>query len=132
MNGDAEVARGWLRKADADLAAAEACLGSRKALGAACFHCQQAAEKSLKAWLIAQGAGFPFVHDLRRLLGLCAPIDAAFETLQEKAERLNPYAIEVRYDAEFWPELEAAHEAMEAAKAVHRFVLARWPAPKQG
>ncbi len=72
MNGNAENARAWLQKAESDLAAAELCLQAKTALDAACFHCQQAAEKSLKAWLIACETEFPFIHDLSKLLSLCA------------------------------------------------------------
>lgn len=34
------------------------------------FHTQQAIEKALKAWLVAQSVDFPLTHDLSRLLGL--------------------------------------------------------------
>jgi HEPN domain-containing protein len=32
------------------------------------FHAQQAAEKSLKAWICAAGGTYGFTHDLQRLL----------------------------------------------------------------
>ena len=69
MKDDRDVALGWLRKADSDLANAELCLAAERSLDTACFHCQQAAEKSLKAYLIANNAKCPFIHDLKRLLG---------------------------------------------------------------
>ncbi|MBA3831912.1 MAG: HEPN domain-containing protein [Chthoniobacterales bacterium] len=47
MNGNPESARAWLQKAGSDLAAADICLAVDKALDAACFHCQQAAEKAV-------------------------------------------------------------------------------------
>ncbi len=50
MKDAAELARGLLRKGKGDRIAMEACLGGR-ALDAACFHAQQAAEKCLKAFL---------------------------------------------------------------------------------
>jgi HEPN domain-containing protein len=85
MKSDRDVARAWLLKADSDLANAELCLAAGKALDTACFHCQQAAEKALKAYLIAKNVEFPFVHDLKRLLGYCCKIDAAFDALSSAA-----------------------------------------------
>jgi HEPN domain-containing protein len=108
MNGNAEAARAWLKKAESDLVAAELCLSAKKALDAACFHCQQAAEKSLKAWLVAHGTAFPFVHDIGRLITACATVNPAFEAIREQAIRLTPFAVEMRYDAEFWPSFEDA------------------------
>jgi|WetSurMetagenome_2_1015567.scaffolds.fasta_scaffold880349_2 HEPN domain-containing protein len=66
MKDDRDVALGWLRKADSDLANAELCLAAEKSLDTACFHCQQAAEKALKAYLIVKHAEFPLTHDLKR------------------------------------------------------------------
>lgn len=127
MNGNAEAARAWRQKAESDLAAAELCLAAGKALDAACFHCQQAAEKSLKAWLVARGTAFPFVHDLGRLLALCAQTNPDFEQLRGLALGLTPFAVEMRYDAEFWPALSDAAEALIAAQAIHRMVIEQWP-----
>jgi len=50
MKSDHDVAVGWMRKAQSDLTNAELCLSAGKALDTACFHCQQAAEKALKAY----------------------------------------------------------------------------------
>lgn len=70
MNGNREAAEGWLRKAESDLANAELCITAGTALDTACFHCQQAAEKALKAWLMAHDQPFPFRHDLEELIPL--------------------------------------------------------------
>jgi HEPN domain-containing protein len=98
MKGNEDVARAWLRKAGSDLENAELCLAAEKALDTACFHCQQAAEKAIKAYLIARHVEFPFVHDLKRLVDCCIPIDPAFETLTTAAVRLTPFAVVTRYD----------------------------------
>jgi HEPN domain-containing protein len=127
MKSNWDTAQGWLRKADSDLAAAEVCLTTRKALDAACFHCQQAAEKSLKAWLIATGVRFPFVHDLRRLLNLCASAEPSFQQLEPFALSLNPFAVDTRYDNEFWPTPDEVEQALGAARAIRRLVTAHFP-----
>jgi HEPN domain-containing protein len=126
MKDDRDVAHGWLRKADSDLANAELCLAAGKSLDTACFHCQQAAEKSLKAYLIANKAEFPFVHDLKRLLDVCSRLDPAFDALAADALRLTPYAVATRYDEAFWPELEEVQEALNSVRAIRRFVQGRF------
>ncbi len=56
----------WFEEAKVDLAAAEN-LGQAKLYSIACFHCQQAAEKALKAALIKSTGTFPKIHSLRQL-----------------------------------------------------------------
>lgn len=127
MKDNGDVAKGWLAKAESDLAAADACLNANVAFDATCFHCQQAAEKFLKAWLVRQELPFPFVHDLEKLLDLCLPSDASFESLRSQARMLTPFAVQIRYPAESWPTRADADLALEAAQAVRRFVMEHWP-----
>ncbi len=101
MKGNGDAARGWLAKGESDLTAAELCVEANRALDADCFHSQQAAEKFLKAWLIAHETEFPFVHDLQRLLSLCAGIDPLFAAAEAEALLLTPFAVEMRYSASF-------------------------------
>src|SRR5213595_3317087 len=66
------VTRSWVRKAERDFKVAQGLL-RRWVAGygdAACFHCQQAVEKYLKARLIESGIPFPRTHDLSALLAL--------------------------------------------------------------
>ncbi len=105
----------------------ELAVSSETALDAACFHAQQSAEKLLKAYLIARNLDFPFTHNLARLLALCQTQDAEFATLAPLAESLTPFAVELRYDSDFWPSREVAREARDAALSIRRFVLGRLP-----
>jgi HEPN domain-containing protein len=59
MKGKAELVLGWLRKAESDNVALDLTLRAR-ALDAACFHAQQAAEKYLKAFLTHHELPFPY------------------------------------------------------------------------
>jgi HEPN domain-containing protein len=121
-----------LRKAANDLAA----LSASRAAGvydAACFHAQQAAEKYLKAFLVHVGVAYPPTHNLTKLVDLCFDRDPSFRALDAAVAPLTPYAVELRYDTEFWPTKAVADEAEGAATAVRDFVLARLPdefAPK--
>ena len=66
LEGDLEAARRWLEQAALDLAAAED-VAERHA-HVACFLCQQAAEKAVKALLYAQGAERRTGHNISELL----------------------------------------------------------------
>lgn len=117
----------WIRKAESDLETLELAFAAKKALDAACFHAQQAAEKYLKAYLIWSNIDFPYVHDIEKLIHLCSGQDSSFEQLADLAGMLTPYAVELRYDDEFWPDIEVVSNARDAALAVRSFVLERLP-----
>lgn len=126
MNGNAEAAAGWLRKAESDLEVVEVCIESGKGFDAACFHCQQVAEKSLKAWLVKHDETFPFIHDLAELIGLCARRKADFTQLLSEAKALTPFAIALRYEADFWPAINDVRTALEQARRIYQFVREHW------
>jgi len=127
MKTRADLVRGWLLKAESDLANARLCLEAQQALDTVCFHAQQAAEKSIKAYLTAQDMDFPFIHNLEKLVELCAQLDPAFSSIKAMCQELTPYAVELRYDDEFWPLPETARRAFEAALAIMDFVAERIP-----
>ena len=68
----------WIEKAEGDFHTAlrEARTRKNPNYDAACFHCQQCAEKYLKAYLQEHGHRFNPVHDLIYLLELCLKRDA--------------------------------------------------------
>jgi len=62
------------------------------------FHCQQAAEKLLKAILSHHGIAFSRTHDLHELI---ETLEAAGHTLPAEAvtaDELTPFAVQFRYD----------------------------------
>ena len=68
------IVNGWLDRANADIALAEHLLSGEAAfLDAIAFHCQQAAEKYLKALLTWWGIEFPKTHELARLIKWLKP-----------------------------------------------------------
>ena len=70
----------WLRIARADMQVAQACVSMDPAqLGVAAYHCQQAAEKLLKAFLVLAGIDFRRTHDLK---ALGQDVAKAFPTLR--------------------------------------------------
>jgi len=127
MKKRSDLIRSWIRKAESDLTALELILSAEKALDVACFHAQQAAEKYLKAYLVWADLEFPYVHDISKLIHLCATKDPRFAELEDSASRLTPYAVELRYDDEFWPNVQVVRSARETALNVKALVLARLP-----
>ena len=139
MSAQLDEVRSWLSKAYADLVAAQVLIvHSRLALGPAAFHCQQAAEKVLKAYLIWRAVSFDKVHNLVYLIDLCEVKEPKFAALRDFSERLVPYAVEVRYPGDAIEiTLDEVREALSAAEAIWGFVLALlpsglWSEPTEG
>ena len=93
----------------------------------ACFACQQAFEKLLKAVLLAHGVPFPKIHELVRLVVLCAEHDARVARFEEDARNLDGYYVSTRY-----PDLASEHdytkeEAQEALSVVDGVLAALRP-----
>jgi hypothetical protein len=71
-----EIVAQWVARADEDLSVARHLLAEKLPYhGAIGFHAQQAAEKLLKAYLVAHQVEFPETHGLGRLLDLIVPVD---------------------------------------------------------
>ena len=65
MRLEDEIVREWLVKAQHDLMSAERLLsGDEPIRDTGCFHCQQTAEKALKAFLTHYGIEFEKSHSL--------------------------------------------------------------------
>jgi HEPN domain-containing protein len=94
-----EAALEWLAVAEIDLKAARNCLhGPEPTPQAAAYHCQQAAEKLIKAALVAEGVHPPRSHDIGGLADLL-PSGHPFRPAFAGLERLTVYAIAYRYPA---------------------------------
>jgi len=97
---EAERARTFLERADADLAAVRALEASREVpdeiVG---FHAQQCAEKLLKAVLAGHQIEFPRTHSIQFLLDLLSDHGRAPPAALNAVRELYPYAVQFRYDA---------------------------------
>ncbi|HIJ97433.1 MAG TPA: HEPN domain-containing protein [Desulfuromonadales bacterium] len=62
------------------------------------FHAQQAAEKSLKAWIIGAGGTIDRTHDVRRLLIMLQDLGFDVACYRELIP-LNSFAVQFRYEA---------------------------------
>ena len=113
----------WTRKAEEDYEAGITLVRKRKrpTPNAVGFHCQQCAEKYLKAYLVLQGVSFPKTHDLLELHKICLSLDPTFEFIGDLLDRLSPYAVEFRYPGEE-VSIEDAKAAVKTMKDVRRFM----------
>jgi len=88
----------WLRKADLDIRLAEFLLAENTTFwDAIAFHCQQAAEKYLKAFLVSHQIEIPKTHNIRELLGIVAGVDKKLAQYLKSSTILTPYGVLVRY-----------------------------------
>ena len=95
-----DLLRQWLRKADGDLRAAERLADAPEDFDAVAFHCQQAAEKYLKARLAVTGQEPPRTHDLRRLLLALQPVEVFAAHEAAMADLLTPFGVAIRCPGE--------------------------------
>ena len=101
----------WVRKAEDDLESARALAAlPEPKRDAACFHCQQSAEKYLKALLHELGVPTPKTHILNDLLNLVLPHDPTLAPLRRGLKALTVFAVEFRY-----PGVRATTRRMQAA-----------------
>ena len=89
----------WLKKAESDYQLAVALSRRRKVtfFDQACFHCQQSAEKYLKARLEEASIMSPKTHDLRKLLNLVLPVEPLWDSMIASLATLSQFAVEFRY-----------------------------------
>jgi HEPN domain-containing protein len=95
-----------------------------------CFDCQQAAEKSLKALLVACDMESPHTHIIAHLLetleqsGLEIPEDV------KSSSDLTEYAVHTRYPGLYEPvTAEEYREALAVAEHVHEWVIGHLKQP---
>ena len=114
----------WIFKANNDLKAVEVLFKEDEVLyDAVCFHCQQSAEKYLKAYLVSKNRDPEKTHIIGYLLNICIGFDKSFSELID-AGILTYYAVEGRYPGDFYfPSKEEADTAYFLALKVKEFVL---------
>ena len=121
--------RQWLACVREDLAAAETLISLPAPLTkSALFHCQQAAEKAMKAFLVWHERSFPKTHDLATVGRQCISIDASLETCVRRSYRLTQFAVLSRYPGEFdEPTPEEARGSLAVARSLLAAILDRLP-----
>ncbi len=120
----------WLFKAQRDLSSAQRLADKNgPLLDTAVYHCQQAAEKALKAFLVLHDIRVPKTHDLVELLAATAALTSDYAALTGSAERLTQYATLFRYPgAQMEPTQTEYDQAYQDAAEFVRVTLALIPA----
>ncbi len=116
----------WIDMADMDMGVAKHLMENYypKPLEIICYHCQQAAEKAIKALVISletQGR-LPKLHDLSFLLNQVKNFVRIEEKYYDYADTLTPYGVAVRYPNELFLEERHAKEAIQYADEIMQWV----------
>jgi HEPN domain-containing protein len=125
----AQLVRGWLTKAQHDLASARVLAASTPPLlDTAIYHCQQAAEKAVKGYLVFCDQEFERVHDIEVLIRSAMSCAAEFTNWIDVGTQLTPYARIYRYpEYATEPNEDQFDQALSAAEGVYEFVLSLLP-----
>ena len=90
----------WISKAEEDLLVVRQLMSADILVkGAIAYHCQQSAEKFLKAFLVFHGIEIARTHNIEFLLEQCKIIDKNFSAIDPC--NLTDYGVEVRYPGDF-------------------------------
>jgi HEPN domain-containing protein len=124
MNSRIKDIEQWIIKGDHDYGTAKITyLHIPEYLDTITFHCQQAVEKYLKAYLIFISIDFKYTHDLIYLLELITQKDSDFNSFFSKVSELQGYAVEVRYpDETVYLSDDVVVKAMKTVKIIREIV----------
>jgi HEPN domain-containing protein len=121
------LVRQWIAKAEVNYRTAERLVRDDEPIRESiAFHCQQAAEKYLKAFLVWRNVEFPKTHSIGRLLDLVSGVAPDLATALADAISLTPFGVEIRYPGDF-PELLPGEErtVFNLAKRTRDAILAQ-------
>lgn len=123
----------WLLKAANDLRAADLLQKADPPLfDDVVFHCQQAAEKALKAFLTWHQQIFRKTHSLEEVGEQCLGIDPTLKDIVDRVVPLTEYAWKFRYPGQVGsPTVEEAAEAITAAREAYQAIQRRLPGEVQ-
>ena len=98
---DKELVAEWLRFADDDIDTVLLLKEMRpQHFEIICYHCEQAAEKYLKGFLVSKDQMPPKTHDLTNLCNLCSEYDNDFINLLLQCSYLKQFGVQPRYPKE--------------------------------
>jgi HEPN domain-containing protein len=116
---DKRLIREWLEKAEEDFGFASSVIEDSPYYPQICFHYQQAAEKYLKAFIVANELEFRKSHELLELLSICKAKEQAFSEIEEECNFLNRFYIDTRYPVH-WPANYRKEDALKAQTAAKK------------
>ena len=122
--GDSRHYFEWMEYASEDLAAALLLAEDGTCINTACFHCQQAIEKSLKAYLLFMSGHNLDGHNLSWLVRQACKYNSTFGQFISRAAALNSYYIECRYPSDRWetPDPETLAAALSVTRDLYEYI----------
>ncbi|GAH19992.1 unnamed protein product [marine sediment metagenome] len=120
-----ELIKEWIHKADHDIGMAKLAIEHKaEYTDLICFHCQQAVEKYLKAYLVHLNIVFRKTHSLSYLLDLINEMDKISDQMYSMVEVLESYAVEMRYPDDWYePTEHETREAYSIAIKIRKYIL---------
>lgn len=114
----------WLDKAGGDLLCARALQENDRCYDGAGFHCQQAVEKALKAYLLLRGGQLYEGHSLTWLCRRALRYDRRFAQWFEESAALTHCYIETRYPSDLYEPFDfvRVREAYGMAHDMYLFI----------
>ena len=124
------MVQAWLVKAQRDLASAQRLSeGGDPLLDTAAYHCQQAAEKAIKAFLVFRDVRVRKTHDLEELVAETTTLTPDYAEMTDAAKRVTEYATVFRYPGMQIEPMQAEYEqAYQDASAFFSVALVLIPA----
>lgn len=98
----------WLFHSYQDLLAAKVLIDDKRLYAPTVFHCQQAIEKALKAYMLYKSHRLFDGHNLAWLCKQAAMLDSDFTKWLAQCAMLNRFYIETRYPADIPIEIDRA------------------------
>ena len=96
-----------------------------KPLEIICYHCQQAAEKMLKALILAYDGELQKTHDLGLLVDELSEFVTFSEDILNAADSLTPYGVKIRYPQELNIKEYHVSKALLDMKTLYDFVASK-------
>jgi HEPN domain-containing protein len=125
MSEKIDIVKQWIEKGDHDLGTAQVTfLYLPQYRDTIAFHCQQASEKYLKAFLFFLEIPFLRKHSLNYLLGLISKKIEITNEIYDSASILEDFAVEIRYpDTSIDLSTEDIQQAFLISKQIRAYVL---------
>lgn len=113
----------WIIKAQNDLESAQILFREKGPADTLCFHCHQAIEKYLKAFLVYYQIEFLKIHDLWKIAKEVAKKDKDILEFEKELKTLNAYYIESRYPSEVLSySREECKQILKIAEEIAKFI----------
>ncbi|AEM72916.1 HEPN domain-containing protein [Caldicellulosiruptor acetigenus] len=112
----------WIQMGKKDFRAAQILYEHEGDRGLVCFHCQQAVEKYLKAFLLAKTGIVHEGHNLLKLLKKALEFEPSLSEFAKDVSFVNMFYIEVRYppDEPMYVSVEDTEECLQITQKIMR------------